>query len=302
MPPPHAHEHHHAPVQETIRTAFVIGIVLNLLFVLIEAIAGAYIHSLALLSDAGHNLADVGALALSLLAYRLMAVKPTEEFTYGYRKTSVLVAMFNAIVLLISIGAIVYAAVRRLFEPEPVAGMTIALVAGAGIIINGLSALLFTHGKKRDMNVRSAYLHLMADAAISLGIVVCGVVIFFTHWEWLDPVVSFVIAGTIVASTWQLLRESFRSSMDAVPENISIEEIKRSALSVTGVRDMHHVHVWVLSATENALTAHVTLAPETTIEQEHKIKDSLKHLLEQNNIHHVTLETERENEECADEC
>src|SRR5258706_194960 len=202
------HHHHHAIEPRTVNVAFVIGISLNFLFVVIEVVVGLYIHSLSLLSDAGHNLADVAALSLSLLAYRLLKVKSNENYTYGYRKTSIIVALFNAMVLLVSIGAIAYEAAHRFFNPEPLPGTTIALVAGIGIIVNSVTALLFFRDRKKDLNVKSAYLHLMSDALVSLGLVIGGIIIYYTKWFWIDPVLSIIIAATILLSTWNLLKES----------------------------------------------------------------------------------------------
>ena len=201
----HGHHHHHGPIElKSVNRAFVVGIILNFLFVVIEVLFGLYTHSLSLLSDAGHNLADVGALAISLLAFRLLAVKPNEKYTYGYRKTSILAALFNAVVLLVSIGAIVYEAIHRLLNPEPLQGNIIAVVAGAGIAINAFTAFLFAKDKEKDLNLKSAYLHLMADAFVSLGLVVAGIVIHYTSWYWLDPVFSIIIAIVIVSGTWRL--------------------------------------------------------------------------------------------------
>jgi cobalt-zinc-cadmium efflux system protein len=259
------------------------------------------IHSLSLLSDAGHNLADVGSLALSLLAYKLLKVKSTKEFTYGYRKTSILVALLNAMVLVLSIGAILYEAIHRFFNPEPVKGTAIAIVAAIGIVINTATALLFLRDKEKDMNIKSAYLHLMSDAIVSLGIVVGGIIIFYTSWFKLDSILSIVIALIILVSTWRLLKDSLRLSLDGVPENINIDEIKITAMKIEGVMDLHHIHVWAISTTENALTAHLVLETNMSIEKEQKIKHRLRHDLEHKNIHHVTLETERENQPCEEE-
>ncbi|MGE5108542.1 MAG: cation diffusion facilitator family transporter [Sphingobacteriales bacterium] len=299
-----SHHHHHQPATLTsLNAAFIIGICLNFLFVIIEVIAGLFIHSLSLLSDAGHNLADVGALALSLLAYRLLKVKPNKQYTYGYRKTSILVALFNAMVLMVSIGAIIYEAIHRFLNPEPVPGTTIAIIAGIGIIINSVTALLFFRDKDRDINVKSAYLHLLSDAIVSLGLVIGGITIFYTNWFWLDSLLSVIIAAVILLSTWQLLINSLRLSLDGVPENIRIDDIKTIARKISGVKDLHHIHVWAISTTENALTAHLVLADDTTMEKEQEIKHALKHELEHQNIHHITLETERENQECTtNEC
>lgn len=300
----HGHDHHHhqhvVPTEE-MNMAFIVGIILNFSFVIVEVITGIVIHSLSLISDAGHNLADVGALALSLLAFRMMKVKSNERFTYGYRKTSVFVSLINSVVLLVSIGAIVYEAIHHLFNPEPLPGLTISVVAGIGILVNGLSAMLFMKGKDHDLNVKGAYMHLLSDAMVSLGLVVGGIIILFTHWYIIDSLLSLVVAAIILANTWSLLRDSLRLSLDAVPEGISIENIRAIALKIKGVKDLHHIHIWAISTTENALTAHLVLPINTTIAREQEIKQELKHQLEHNNIHHITIESERENEPCEGE-
>jgi cobalt-zinc-cadmium efflux system protein len=297
----HEHHHHHTVNAEEMNTAFIVGIILNFSFVLIEVIVGIAIRSLSLLSDAGHNLADVGALALSLFAFKMMKVKSNERYTYGYRKTSVFVSLINSIILLVSIGAIVFAALHRIFKPEPLPGSTISIVAGIGILVNGISAMLFMKGKDKDLNVKSAYLHLLSDAIVSLGLVVGGIIIIYTGWYIIDSILSLVIAGVIITTTWNLLRDSLRLSLDAVPTGISIENVRNAALKIKGVKDLHHIHIWAISTTENALTAHLVLPNGTTIDQEQKIKHELRHELEHKNIHHITLESERENDACAKE-
>lgn len=297
----HGHHHHHTVHVEDVNTAFIIGIILNSLFVVIEVIVGIAIKSLSLLSDAGHNLADVGMLALSLLAFRMMKIKSNERYTYGYKKTSVFVALINAVILLVSIGAIIYEAVHRLIHPEPLPGETISIVAGIGIVVNGLSALLFMRKKEKDLNIKSAYIHLLSDAIVSLGIVVGGIIIIYTQWYIIDSILSLVIAGVILTSTWNLLRDSLRLSLDAVPTGISIEKIRTAALKIKGVKDLHHIHIWAISTTENALTAHLVLPEGTTNSQEAEIKHKLKHELEHNNIHHITLESEHAGEACEEE-
>ena len=295
----HHHDHHHHSVVLTqVNTAFIVGITLNFLFVLVEVIVGLSIHSLSLLSDAGHNLADVGSLALSLLAFRMLKVRANENYTYGYRKTSILVALFNSMVLMVSIGAIMYEAAHRFLNPEPMPGNTIAIVAGIGILINAATALMFLRDKDKDLNIKSAYFHLMSDALVSFGLVVGGVIMFYTQWFWIDSALSMLVAFVILFSTWKLLKDSLRLSMDGVPENVHLDDIKATALKIAGVKDLHHIHVWAISTTENALTAHLVLKQEITIEQEQLIKHKLKHQFEHQNIHHITLETERENETC----
>jgi cobalt-zinc-cadmium efflux system protein len=300
----HADGHHHGLVElADVSRALIVGIILNLLFVVIEVIAGLYVHSLSLLSDAGHNLADVGALALSLLAFRLLKIKANERYTYGYRKTSILTALFNAVVLLVSIGAIAYEAIHRFFNPEPLPGNIIAIVAGVGILINGFTAILFIKEKEKDINIKSAYLHLLSDALVSLGLVVAGIVIYYTGWYWLDPVLSIIIAIVILLGTWSLLRHSLRLSLDGVPPEIDLQEIKKTALRVKGVLAIHHIHVWAISTKENALTAHMVIDEKTSMQQMQEIKEHLKHALQHLNIHHVTLETEAKNAGCEEaEC
>jgi len=204
-------------------------------------------------------------------------------------------------VLLVSVGAIIYEAAHRFFNPEPLPGITIAIVAGIGIAINSVTALMFLRDKDKDINIKSAYLHLMSDALVSLGLVVGGIVIFYTQWFWIDSVLSIVIAVVILLSTWRLLKNSLRLSLDGVPENIHIDDIKATAMKITGVRDLHHIHIWAISTAENALTAHLVLQQNITSEQEQKIKHELRHELERKSIHHITLETERENETCETE-
>lgn len=295
----HHHEHHHGPVELTnVNRAFIVGILLNFLFVLIEVFVGLYIHSLSLLSDAGHNLADVGALALSLLAFRLLKVKANDKYTYGYRKTSILTALFNSVILLVSVGAIAYEAIHRLLNPEPLPGYTIAIVAGIGIAINAFTAILFLKDKEKDINIKSAYLHLMSDALVSLGLVVAGIIIHYTNWYWLDPVFSIIIVIIILLGTWGLLKRSLRLSLDGVPPNVDLQEVKNKALKVKGVVEIHHIHIWAISTTENALTAHVVVGENYSMQEIEAIKKQLKHEFEHQNIHHVTLETETKITHC----
>lgn len=289
----HSHHHHNAASLTNVNTAFVVGIILNLAFVVIEAIVGIVIHSLSVLSDAGHNLADVGTLALSLLAFKLMKVKSTNQYTYGYRKTSILVALFNSMLLLLTIGAIVYSAIERIFHPQEIPGLTVSIIAGIGIVINFSTALFFLRDKEKDINIKSAYLHLVADGLVSAGLVVGGIVIYYTGLDWLDSVFSLIIAAIILFSTWKLMKESLRLSLDGVPSAIHLEEIVSLIQKTKGVKEVHHVHIWPLSSTENAMTAHLVLEETVHEEQEADLKHELRHLLEHRNIHHVTFETER---------
>lgn len=297
----HAHGfgHHHHPVNlEKVNRAFVIGIVLNFLFVVIEVVVGLSIHSLSLLSDAGHNLADVASLAMALIAIRLLKIKPTEKYTYGYKKTTILVALLNAAILLISLGAIGYEAIHRLMDPEPLPGKTIAIVAAIGIAINAVTALLFLRDRENDLNVRGAFLHLLSDAVVSAALVIGGIIIFFTHLYWIDAVLSLLVAIVILFSTWQLLRDSLRLSLDGVPLGIEIKTIRETIAKIPGVKDFHHIHVWAISTTENALTAHLCVDREASMEQIEKLKHTIKHELLHQKIQHATLEIEMENSPC----
>jgi len=297
----HAHGlgHHHHPVEiKSVNRAFVIGIILNFAFVLIEAIIGLAIHSLSLLSDAGHNLADVASLAMALIAFRLMKVKPTEKYTYGYKKTTILVALLNAGILLLSLGAIGYEAIHRLMSPEPLPGKTISIVAAIGIVVNGVTALLFLRGKDSDLNIKSAFLHLLSDAIVSAALVVGGIIIYFTGMYWIDAALSILVALVILFSTWQLLKDSLRLSLDGVPEGIEISKIKKVIDGIKGVKDFHHIHIWAISTTENALTAHLVVDRNSSMDFLEQLKHTIKHELLHQNIQHATLEIELEDNPC----
>lgn len=294
----HGHSHGHMIELSSVNRAFIAGIVLNLAFVVVEAIVGLVIHSLSLLSDAGHNLADVASLGLSLFAFRMMKIKSNTVYTYGYKKTTVLVALLNGGILLVSIGAILYESIHRLILPEPLPGRTISVVAAIGIVINTVTALLFFRDRKRDLNIKGAFLHLVSDAAVSAALVVGGIVIIYTNWYWIDPLLGILVAIMIVFSTWGLLRDSLRLSLDAVPQGINLRAVQTIVEKIEGVRDFHHIHIWALSTTENALTGHVVLKGEIGMEDQERIKKQIKHELLHLNIQHATLETETESLSC----
>lgn len=274
--------------------AFVIGIWLNLGFVILEFLAGFYTNSLALLSDAGHNLSDVATLALSLFAFRMARRKPTETYTYGYHKSTILASLANAVILLVAVGSIGWEAIQRFMHPEPAPGITISIVAAAGILINTGSAFLFFKNKDSDLNVKGAYLHLITDALVSAGVVVAGLIIARTGIAWIDPLISLVIMGIVLYSTWGLLTESLRLSMDAVPEGIRMEEIKMLLEKEPAVKQAHHIHIWAMSTTRNAMTAHLVLEKGLGDEEAAAIRKRLRHELEHHNIQHATLEMETE--------
>ena len=262
----HAHDHdhdnghgghHHAPA--SFGTAFAIGIGLNTAFVAVEASFGYAGNSVALIADAGHNLSDVLGLVVAWLADLLSKRAPSARFTYGLRGSSILAALFNAIFLLVAVGAIGWEALLRLFNPEPVASTTVIVVAAIGIVVNGVTAWLFASGRDGDLNIRGAYLHMASDALVSAGVVAAGLVIAVTGWMWLDPLTSLIVSALIVAGTWGLLRDSVAMSLDAMPPGIDPDAVRRFLEMRPGVTEMHDLHIWSMSTKEIALTCHLVI-------------------------------------------
>jgi cobalt-zinc-cadmium efflux system protein len=293
----HHHHHDHAPKLDQVNTAFIVGIILNSVFVLIEVVAGLATHSLSLLTDAGHNLSDVAGLALALLAFKLTKINANDKYTYGYKRSTIIVSFFNALILFVAVGFIGYEAIMRFLQPEKIDGGVMAWVALIGIGINAFTAWLFVKDKDKDLNIKGAYLHMAVDAIVSFGVVISGIVIYFTKLYWIDSAVSLVIALVILRGTWSLLMDSLRLEMDGVPKAIELEKIKNELLNCKGVNDVHHMHVWALSTTENAITAHVVIDPAFVSSFEN-IKKDLRHRLEHLDIHHSTLEPEFMDEDC----
>ncbi|MFO0994800.1 MAG: cation diffusion facilitator family transporter [Hyphomicrobiales bacterium] len=287
------HGHSHAPA--SFDRAFAIGIALNLGFVAIEALYGFIANSMALLADAGHNLSDVLGLVIAWGASMLAKRPPSERYTYGLRSTSILAALLNAVFLLVATGGIAWEALRRFSEPAPVAGMTVIIVAAIGIVINGVTAWLFASGRKGDINIKGAYLHMAADAGVSAGVVVAGAVMLFTGWSWVDPAVSLVIAVIIVWGTWGLFRESIAMTLNAVPSGIDTAKVKSYLASLPGVAQVHDLHIWSMSTTETALTAHLVMptgAPGDAFLM--RVAEDLSHRFK---IVHPTIQIE-----CGDDC
>ena len=260
----HHHHHSHAPSHDGLSHApddfgfaFAVGIALNTVFVIAELIFGYAANSLALISDAVHNFSDVISLVLAWAAAWLGRRRPTEQHTYGYRRASILAALVNAGLLLIAVGAIAVEAVERIIAPAEVAGWTVILVAALGIVVNGATALLFMRGRDSDLNVRGAYLHMIADAGVSLGVVIAALVIMLTGWLWLDPAISLGIAAVVLASGWGLARDSVNLALDGVPRGIELADVKDYLGRLDGVTDVHDLHVWAMSTNETALTAHL---------------------------------------------
>lgn len=300
MPHDHSHHHHHdhAPKITHLTRAFVIGIILNTAFVVVEVVIGLSSHSLSLLTDAGHNLSDVASLALALLAFKLSGAAKNSLYTYGYKRSTIIVSLLNAIILLASVVIIVYEAINRFIHPEPVAGGTIAWVAFAGILVNGVTAWLFMQDKEKDLNVKGAYLHMAVDALVSLGVVISGLIIYFTNWFWVDSLVSVIIAIVIIGGTWSLLKDSLRLSLDGIPKELNLEKVTAAMLKIQGVLGVHHVHIWALSTTENALTAHLVIDQNAVASFSH-IKEELRHELLHLDIQHSTFEPEFSVESCS---
>jgi cobalt-zinc-cadmium efflux system protein len=251
----HGHHHHHAPTD--FGRAFAIGIALNAAFVIGEAAYGVFANSLALLADAGHNAGDVVSLGLAWLAAWLSGKAPSTRYTYGLRSSSILAALANAVLLAVITGAIAWEAVLRLMNPQPAAGALMMAVAAVGILINGATALMFARGRERDLNVRSAFQHMASDALVSLGVVATGATILFTHWLWLDPVISLVISAVIVLGAWSLLREALALALAGVPAGVDRGGVASYLAGLPGVTDVHDLHIWGMSTTETALTAHL---------------------------------------------
>jgi len=275
-----------------INRAFYFGITLNILFTIVEFSAGLLYDSLALLSDAVHNLSDVGSRIIALVAYRLSRIAPTKRFTFGFGKSTILASLINSVILLVVTGGIIKEAIDRFSEPRSTEGMVIVIVAGIGIVINTLTAALFFRDKASDLNMKGAYLHMAIDAIVSLGVVISGLVIYYTGWILIDPMISLVIAGVIILSTWGLFKESLRLTTDAVPEGIDPDEVKRAILSVHGVKSVHHIHIWAISTTVNSLTAHVVVSDECYPEDSFRIRDEVRNALVPLKISHTTLEME----------
>lgn len=283
----HHHDHHHEIT--SLNKAFIIGISLNLAFVVAEFLAGFWYNSLGLLSDAGHNLGDVASLVLAMLAFRLAKVHPTSSYTYGYKKSTVLVSLMNAVILLVAVGIIIAESITKLIHPRPVEGDAIAWVAGIGVVINAVTAWLFMKDKDKDLNVKGAYLHMAADALVSIGVVVSGIVIAYTGWYIIDPIIGLAIAVAIIVSTWGLLRDSLRLSLDGVPAGTDIGKVEEVIHAVKGVKGVHHLHIWAISTTETALTAHISIEDVSEME---RIKQEIKHELQHAGVQHATLEFE----------
>jgi cobalt-zinc-cadmium efflux system protein len=285
--------HSHAP--EDFGRAFAVGAAFNSAFVVVELGFGYAANSLALISDAVHNLSDVFALLLAWGAAWLAGKRPTDKHTYGYRRASILAALFNAGLLLVAVGGIAVEAINRLREPAEVASWTVVWVAALGVAINGATALLFMRGRHGDLNIRGAYLHMAADASVSLGVVVAALVIMYTGWLWLDPAISLCIAVVILVSGWGLARDSVNLALDAVPKGIELAEVRDYLGGLEGVLEVHDLHIWAMSTNETALTVHLVRPSGHDDAFLHHVCAELSHRF---NIHHATLQVEADGDAC----
>lgn len=280
--------HSHGPVRYD--RAFAIGIALNLVFVAAEFVFGFLSQSLALIADAGHNLSDVAGLVIAWFAAWLARKPATALRTYGYRRASILAALANAALLIAAVAWILVEAVQRFFDPQPIASTTVIAVAALGVVINAATALLFFRGRHDDINIQGAYLHMAADAAVSLGVVAAGVLILYTSWLWLDPAISVAIALVILWSTWSLARDSINLSLDMVPPRIDRVEVENYLAALPGVSNVHHLHIWAMSTTEVALTVHL-VRPQAGLDDAF-LKDAREGLEHRFGIVHATFQIE----------
>jgi cobalt-zinc-cadmium efflux system protein len=283
------HDHSQAPAN--FNAAFAIGIGLNIAFVAIEAFYGWKVNSLALLADAGHNLSDVIGLVLAWGGVLAGKLRPDARHTYGWKRASILAAFINALLLLVAMGSLAWEALHRLQSPAPIEGITIMVVAGIGIVVNTATALLFMRGRESDLNIRGAFLHMAADALVSVGVVLAGALYLWQGWSWIDPLVSLLIALVIVVGTWSLFHRSLHLLFDGVPDDIDLDLVRQSLLDLQGVVDVHDLHVWAMSTADNALSAHLVVDNDD-LDHDALLEQTTKMLHEQFDIRHAVLQQE----------
>lgn len=274
------------------------GMFLNLAYVAAELAGGLITGSLALIADAGHNFSDASGLFLAWVAFRLIRIKFTKSNTYGRRKASILISVLNSLLIVFAVALIIREAIHRFSAPAIFDGYKVSIIAGAGVVINFLTAYLLHRDKEKDINLKGAYLHMIADGLVSLGVIVSGILIAVTDLPWIDPLVSILIAAVVLYSTWGLLRDSLRLATDAIPPGIHLDDVTEKMRRVKGVLDVHHIHIWPISTNENALTGHILVSKSSSPEDIEKIKHTLRHELEHLNIAHSTLEVEFADSHC----
>lgn len=271
---------------------------MNFIFVIAEFTVGYISNSIGLMSDAGHNLSDVASMGLALFACILATRHANGKYTYGYKKSTILVSVANAVILLVAVALIMIESISKIIRPENVEGDWIIITAAIGVLINGFTTWLFNKDRKKDLNIKATYMHMLADTLVSVGVIISGVAIKFTGWNIIDPIIGLVIALIILHSTWDILRESIRLALDGTPEQFDIEDISSRMQSVEGVENVHHIHIWAISTTEYALTAHVVISSLNDLTA---IKTRLKEVLDDAGIRHSTLEFEDAAHRCQDE-
>ena len=291
----HHHHHHHHEISASMSKIFIFCIALNLLFVGIETVVGLLYNSVGLLSDAGHNLSDVFSLVLVLVAFRMSKAASTPQFTYGYKKATILISLINALILLVAVGAIIIESIYKLKNPQPISGTAISWTAGAGILINGLTTWLLMGGSKQDINVKGAYLHMLMDTLVSVGVVVSGIIISYTEWVWIDPVIGIVLAIIIMFSTYNPLKESLLMTLDAVPSSVDKEHIIEDLRNYNKIESWHHLHIWAISTTDFAATIHIVIKDLNDMEN---VKTEVREIFHKSGVHHCTIETETAGTEC----
>jgi len=294
----HDHHHHHG-FDPAMGKRFVLAIIINLIYVVSEFYLGFRYDSVGLLADAGHNLSDVGGLLISLSAFFLLKKPAGSTFTYGFKKATVLAALVNSLMLLGAVAVIIYECIDKFLHGSHASGSAIMLTAGIGILVNGFTVFLLSRGKEHDLNVKSAYLHMLADTLVSCGVVLSGGLIMLSGFTWLDPVIGLVIAGIILYSSWGVFAESVILTLDGVPHNIDLPQLQQELAAIENVADIHHLHIWAVSTIETALTAHVKLYDITLLEN---TKSELKTFLQQHNIPHSALEFESPDHCCSSHC
>ena len=294
--------HNHGPsTLENINNAFYIGILLNLSFTIIEFVVGYLNNSLSLISDATHNLSDVASLIISLIGMKLAQKAATLTYTYGYKKASILASFINSVLLLAVVFNIFKEAIERFEAPPEVGGKVIIITALIGVVINTVSAFLFYKGQKDDINVRGAFLHLIVDAIVSVGVVISGIFIYYTKWNIIDIIISIVIAIVILITTWGLFKESLKLTLDGIPKGIDLAKIKALMHNFKGIKSVHHIHIWAISSTTNALSAHIVLDNNYSLDELMNIKSKLKHELQHEKIQHITLEVDSNKTACKEQ-
>ncbi len=282
------HDHNHSKPLNYSR-AFLVGIILNLTYIAVEVIYGLIANSSALLADAGHNASDVLGLVFAWFAIWLANKKPKGRYSYGFKKSTILISVLNALLLFTAVFIIGWDAIGKFKNPEPVAGSQVMIVAGIGVIINTLTALMFIKGQKDDLNIRGAFLHMAADAAVSLGVVIAGLLILKTGLQWIDPIMSFLIIGVIIWGTWKLFIDSVNLALDAVPKQINIDQVREHILAMQSIEGIHDLHIWAMSTTQIALTAHIKLKKK----EDDDFIPTLKEMLHKEfNIDHTTFQLE----------